>query len=86
MDKAGNDHPSFRFESCPDYTFRNITADSVSYTMRNGVMSVWISWYDLVILRMTSWNQQFKMSISNSPTLVRQCRSNWTENRLWGQP
>ncbi len=31
----------YRFESCPDYTFRDTTTDSVPNTMRNGVMTVW---------------------------------------------
>ena len=34
-------HRGYRFESCREYTFRNKTTDSVPYTMRNGVMSVW---------------------------------------------
>ena len=34
-------HRGYRFESCREYTFRNRTTDSVPYTMRNGVMSVW---------------------------------------------
>ena len=34
-------HRGYRFESCREYTFRNKTTDSVPYTIRNGVMSVW---------------------------------------------
>ena len=34
-------HRGYRFESCREYTFLNRTTDSVPYTMRNGVMSVW---------------------------------------------